>query len=49
MRATEGKGYLILNSRNRPRSDNGTIEQTGENEYRLLIPGNGEEIIVDIT
>ncbi len=37
VKATQGTGYIYFNSSKKPKSDIGTIEQTGTDSYRLLI------------
>lgn len=37
VKATEGKGYLYITSRNMPKASQGTVEKTGANTYRLWI------------
>ena len=44
--ATEGNGYLIFKSENTPKADIGLIENIGENEYKLHIEGNDQEVRV---
>ena len=44
--AGEGKGSLIFKSINTPKTDIGEIEKTGENEYKLHIEGNEQQVRV---
>ncbi len=44
--ATEGNGYLIFKSNNTPKADIGTIEKIGDNEYKLYIEGNDQQVRV---
>jgi len=46
--ATEGKGYLIFQSKTNPEISGGICQKTGKNDYRILISGN-EEVIVKYT
>ncbi|MDR1722834.1 MAG: alpha-rhamnosidase [Tannerella sp.] len=40
--ASEGEGYLYFSTKSKPRSNSGTIETVGKNEYKLKISsGNG--------
>lgn len=42
VKATEGKGYLYITSRNMPKASQGTVEKTGDNTYRLWIDTHNE-------
>lgn len=42
VQATQGKGYLYVKSKSQPKSDYGTFEKTGPQEYRLWIDTNKE-------
>lgn len=44
--ATQGKGYLTFQSKRTPKANIGTVEKVSKGKYRLLIDGNGQEIIV---
>lgn len=44
--ASEGEGWLYIDSRTRPKASLGTIEQTGKNTYRLRIKGDGKTVVV---
>lgn len=43
--ATEGRGYLTIASKSKPKASKGTIEKLDGNNYRLLIDGK-EEVVV---
>ncbi len=45
VRATEGKGYLTIKSRRRPKANIGTVERVTENTWRLLIDSSEERVI----
>lgn len=46
VKATEGKGYLTFISKRMPKANIGKIEKIGDGEYRLLIDGNGKEVVI---
>ncbi|MDX8337775.1 alpha-L-rhamnosidase C-terminal domain-containing protein [Draconibacterium sp. IB214405] len=47
VKASEGEGSLIFTSKKQPKTDVGTIEQIGENEFLLKINGDGQEVSVE--
>lgn len=46
VKATEGKGYLTFTSKRMPKANIGKIEKIGDGKYRLLINGNGKEVVI---
>lgn len=49
VKATEGKGYLTFTSKRMPKANIGKIEKIGDGKYRLLINGDGKEIVVRLS
>lgn len=45
--ASEGEGYLYFKSK-MPKSSAGTIEKTATGEFRLLVKGDGKEVVVKL-
>lgn len=45
--ASEGQGYLYFKSK-KPKTENGIIEKTAAGEYRILIKGDGKEVVVKL-
>lgn len=45
--ASEGQGYLYFRSK-KPKTENGIIEKTATGEYRILIKGDGKEVVVKL-
>ncbi len=49
VKATEGKGYLTFTSKRMPKANIGKIEKIGDGKYRLLINGDGKDIVVRLS
>ena len=45
--ASEGQGYLYFKSK-KPKTENGIIEKTATGEYRILIKGDGKDVVVKL-
>lgn len=45
VKATEGEGYLYFKSK-RPKSSTGKVEMIGKGEYKILVKGDGSEVVV---
>jgi len=46
--ASEGEGYLYFNSESMPKASSGKIEKLVNDKYRLLIKGDGQDVIVKL-
>ncbi|MDR3297580.1 MAG: alpha-rhamnosidase [Prevotellaceae bacterium] len=44
--APAGRGYLYFSTSKKPKSNIGTAEKVGHNEYRLAVEGDGKEYVV---
>ena len=47
--ASEGTGHLIIKSKSEPKTNEASVLKLGNDEYRVDIPGNEQEIIVKYT
>jgi alpha-L-rhamnosidase len=45
VKATEGKGYLTIQSRRQPKANMGTVEKVSEGVWRLWIDSPEERIV----
>jgi ribosomal protein L33 len=45
VKATEGEGYLYFKSK-KPKTNSGKIEMIKKGEYKMLVKGDGSEVVV---